>query len=278
MPNFVTNMCLICTAKFNVLFKKRSQKTCSKACSYKLRIDTRHSTHDPIEKICKDCNNLFQDTSKKKLVEKCGDCINKKMVATRQARGSYERTAEQNEKLSRTLKKKYESGWNPNTDELKSKMSINMKAAWASGSFREKSRRACLKKYGTDHWMQSEKAYKMLVKRIQTSWAKQGYREDLDCYFRSSWEANFARICNFEGKSWEYEPEIFDLGSDIRYTPDFRVGDAYFEIKGYNYPKGKDKIELFKAQYPNIQFELIDSTKYFELKRKYENLIKDWEK
>jgi len=278
VSNSIKNRCVVCCFEFEVPLKKRNQKTCSKDCSYKLRFSVRNTKHEPVEKTCKECSQIFQDTSKKKLVETCIDCVHIKMVNTRKERGSYERTEDQNEKLSRTLKKKYELGWNPNTEEHRAKLSKIMKEAWASGDFSKKSKETCIRKYGTLHWMKSEKAYKMLVKRIETSWARQGFRTDLKKYFRSSWEANFARICDFEGRKWKYEPEFFMINNETRYTPDFLVEDTYYEIKGYDYPTGKEKIKLFREKFKHIKFELIDSESYKKLEKKYKDLIKEWER
>ena len=158
MPNYVKNICVICEKQFEIVYKKRRQKTCSKDCSYKLRNKTRHAKHVPLKKTCKVCNEVFQDTSRKKLVDTCIDCVHKKMVSTRKHNGSYKRTKEQNKKLSESLKKKYKDGWNPNTEEHKKKLSKIMKDAWASGEFESKSKKTCLKKYGKDHWMKTDKA------------------------------------------------------------------------------------------------------------------------
>lgn len=299
MPNYVKNYCVVCNSEFEVLFKKRTQKTCSKKCSYKLRSKTRHTKHEPLEKICKICSQTFQDTSKKKLVDTCTNCVHKKMTKTRRDRGSYKRTDEQNKKLSATLKKKYEDGWNPNTAEHKAKLSRLMKEAWASGDFERKSKETCFEKYGTEHWMKSEKARaffsdfhtgrefsettrkKMSVsasKRIRKNKEKHFtngngcFREDLQCYFRSNWEANFARICNFEGLDWEYEPETFILESGKTYTPDFKVGGIYVEIKGRWIGEAQLKFDEFKTD-DECNIVLIDGKIYRQLRKKYKPLI-----
>jgi len=53
-------------------------------------------------------------------------------------------------------------------------------------------------------------------------------------WFRSYWEANFAKWCDGSGIKWEYESQRFDLGS-ATYTPDFYLPEfnLYVEIKGY---------------------------------------------
>lgn len=68
---------------------------------------------------------------------------------------------------------------------------------------------------------------------------------------RSNWEIWFAQFLDISGYRWEYESKTFDLGSTT-YTPDFYVPEwnQFIEIKGYFSQKAKDKIDLFKEQYP----------------------------
>ncbi len=58
------------------------------------------------------------------------------------------------------------------------------------------------------------------------------------CNFRSRLEARWSIFFNELGFQWEYEPEWFDLGNDVRYLPDFRIaypkargGWLWFEVK-----------------------------------------------
>lgn len=60
------------------------------------------------------------------------------------------------------------------------------------------------------------------------AWSKDGYREDLDYGFRSSWEANIARILNYKNINWKYESESIQLNLTNEkvnitpiYIPDF---------------------------------------------------------
>ena len=90
---------------------------------------------------------------------------------------------------------------------------------------------------------------------------KQGKRKDLkDTYFRSAWEANYARYLNYFKVKWEYEPKTFmfeKIKKGTRsYTPDFYLPDEdrWVEIKGYFSAKDKTKIKRFKKYYP-AEFE-----------------------
>lgn len=77
-------------------------------------------------------------------------------------------------------------------------------------------------------------------------------------YFRSSWEANFAKWCDLSGIKWEYESKTFDLGNTT-YTPDFYLPEfnCYIEIKGYWWQDAKEKFNKFIKIYPNILMILL---------------------
>ena len=87
--------------------------------------------------------------------------------------------------------------------------------------------------------MKSQKMYSRSIK---------GKREDLNCFFRSTWEANYARYLNHIGIKWKYETVTYQLGNNKTYTPDFLLEDgSLVEIKGWLTEKGADKINLFIA-------------------------------
>lgn len=107
-----------------------------------------------------------------------------------------------------------------------------------------------------------------------------GFREDIEIYVRSGWEANYIRILNFLKIKWEYEPKIFVLTIDnknVTYRPDFYLPEKglWIEIKGFWYtPLSKLKFEKFSNLF-NI--ELIDLKKYKNLAMEYQNKIQNWE-
>lgn len=120
-----------------------------------------------------------------------------------------------------------------------------------------------------------------------------GRRADLsDKFFRSKWEANYARYLNLLMKmgvvvSWEFEPETFwfhEIKRGIRsYLVDFKVqykGEArpvYVEVKGWMDPKSKTKIARFKKYYPQHRLEVVGEKEYGALKRKWSSAIPGWE-
>ena len=121
--------------------------------------------------------------------------------------------------------------------------------------------------------------------------AKGGKREDLGgMYFRSRWEANYARYLNWlkeqgEIKNWEYEPETFVFHGATRgalsYTPDFVITEkdgavVYHEVKGWMDSKSKTKLKRMEKFYPEIKITVIDEPAYNAIK-KFSALIPEWE-
>lgn len=122
---------------------------------------------------------------------------------------------------------------------------------------------------------------------------KGGYREDIPgMYFRSAWEANYARYLNKlmamkVVESWAYEPKTFWFDGIKRgvmsYKPDFCVvykGDpkeVYVEIKGWQTPKDRTKWRRMAKYHPEIKLEIVGEKQYLALKRKWANAIPNWE-
>ena len=109
-----------------------------------------------------------------------------------------------------------------------------------------------------------------------------GKRKDLNNqFFRSRWEANFARILNYYKIPWEYEYTRFDLGEHT-YYPDFKIfdpnaGEYFVEIFGCFDDAHKRKLGLFQKKYPNEKLQIINDEIYQDLKKEFENKIKNWE-
>jgi len=121
-----------------------------------------------------------------------------------------------------------------------------------------------------------------------------GKREDLGGqYFRSSYEANYARYLNFlmaHGEpivEWEFEAETFEFTKIKRgtrfYTPDFRLlfSDGhveYHEVKGWDYARGKTARKRMAKYFPYVKLVLIDVDFFKAIKRKgHDKLILGWE-
>ena len=123
--------------------------------------------------------------------------------------------------------------------------------------------------------------------------SKSGKRIDLDNrFFRSSWEANYARYLNFliqhnEIMKWEYEVDTFQFTTIKRgtrfYTPDFKVYSlngsyCYHEVKGWMDDKSKTKLSRMKKFYPDEKVIIIDGTWFKKNGKKLSPIIPFWEK
>ena len=110
---------------------------------------------------------------------------------------------------------------------------------------------------------------------------QKGFRNDLNQVFRSSWEANFARILKFENIKYKYEQQIFDVdlnGIIKKYIPDFCINNnIFFEIKGQWKRFNKQKVQAFKEQYPQYMLCVIDKDIYNILVHQYRLIIHNWE-
>lgn len=121
---------------------------------------------------------------------------------------------------------------------------------------------------------------------------KRGKRKDLNNkYFRSSWEANYARYLNLlkqQGDiiSWEYEPERFIFEKITHgtrsYCPDFKIitkngGIEYHEVKGWLTKKGHTALKRMFKFFPEKNIILIDKKRYMVLDKQLKNIIPLWE-
>jgi hypothetical protein len=123
---------------------------------------------------------------------------------------------------------------------------------------------------------------------------RSGRRADLDNrYFRSSWEANYARYLNWlqannQIAGWEFEPQTFYFQvkrGPTSYTPDFKIlllgGQTYewHEIKGHMDPTSVSKLRKFKKFYPAeyAALRLIDGPIYQTIANSVRAFIPTWE-
>jgi hypothetical protein len=105
-----------------------------------------------------------------------------------------------------------------------------------------------------------------------------GFRDDLQQYFRSNWEANFARILNFQNRTWLYEHQTFQLIDNVSYTPDFYLPseDTFYEIKGRMDERSKLQIQLMNEYFAHVKLTIIGPREYHALRKQYKSLI-NWE-
>ena len=124
-----------------------------------------------------------------------------------------------------------------------------------------------------------------------SSRSKGGRRPDIgDMYFRSRWEANYARYLNWLIRQkqivrWEFEVDTFEFpikrGSRF-YTPDFKVWNLdgsyeYHEVKGYMDQRSQTKLKRMRKYHPKETLHLIDGPVYRSIEKKVGRIIKGWE-
>jgi hypothetical protein len=120
---------------------------------------------------------------------------------------------------------------------------------------------------------------------------KRGKRQDIGpFFFRSAWEANYARYLNFlikHGKicKWEYEVDTFVFPEVVKgqrtYLPDFKVWDnhgnvCYHEVKGWMNSASKSKLKKMKKYYPNVALIVVGPKEYKDI-GVYAAMIPNWE-
>lgn len=256
----------------------------------------------PRIKICEFCKKEYLDTTKKQVGISCSKtCASQLMVLKRHSEGSYIRTEEQNRRMVEAMKAVRANGGCRWSDKAKKEAKLRSQNPEIRGKITAKARETYIQKCGVGHWSQTlegrqriseihsgkkqppghQRAMVEAALKSQNvhSRSKKGIREDLGCFFRSTWEANYARYLNEIGVKWKYESMTYSLGQDKTYTPDFILEDGtHVEIKGWLMAKGAEKIRLFQEQHPHIPFKIIGRPEYNALKKQYQFLIKYWEK
>lgn len=254
-----------------------------------------YTNYERRTKQCKFCEVEFCDVTKRNLMNTCsGECDSKLMVRTRKERGNYKHTEEWKRNNSTIMKQLHKNG-NVFDKEWRKKVSINRKKAFSEGR---------IKTYSGVHWTQKEENKQRLSelnsgrvvseksrKKMSESQSARirsgketysngigGFREDIGIYCRSRWEANFARILNYQGKHWLYEHKTFSLNGTMSYTPDFYVleDDTYYELKGRMNEISLQKLEAMGRVYPEIKIVIIGDKEYLKLQQEFKKVVA-WE-
>lgn len=124
------------------------------------------------------------------------------------------------------------------------------------------------------------------------SW-KAGWREvgPQRCYFRSRWEANYARYLEWlrsigQIKAWEHEAHTFWFEGIKRgcvsYLPDFKVTNPggsveWHEVKGWMDDRSKTTLARMAKYHPEEKLIVIREKTYREIRIKVSSLIPGWE-
>lgn len=121
----------------------------------------------------------------------------------------------------------------------------------------------------------------------KAAWREIGGKKN---YYRSKWEANYARYLQFlkqhgEIVEWEHEPQVFWFEGIKRgcmsYLPDFRVTYKnkieFHEVKGWMDDRSKTKINRMRIYHPDIVLRVIDGSWFKSQNRKLSRIIPEWE-
>lgn len=110
-------------------------------------------------------------------------------------------------------------------------------------------------------------------------------------YFRSRWEANYARYLEWQRanhliRDWDHECQTFWFDGVKRgcvaYLPDFKVthndgGIEFHEVKGWMDPKSRTKLRRMGKYHPNVRLRVVDAKWYRANAGKLSKIIKEWE-
>lgn len=158
-----------------------------------------------------------------------------------------------------------------------------------------------------EHWQsmsedqKANKTDKMIKSRIENgtlvpprnaSW-KAGWRVigGVNKYYRSRWEANYARYLEWlksrkQIEDWKHEPTTFWFEGVKRgtrsYLPDFWVkecggAECYHEVKGWMDDRSKTKIKRMAKYHPGVKLIVIDKKAYQSIAKTMQAFIRDWE-
>lgn len=224
------------------------------------------------ERICSVCGGIFYYENPKSHRKTCSEECLKRFKATRWQITEHPRGMlgkKHTPEVCKILSKKYKENWD--------NLSSDVKAQRVNKMILNK-----LKKYGT----------LAVANREKCSW-RAGWREigGKRKYYRSKWEANYARYLEFlkyhnEIKDWQHESKTFWFEKIKRgcrsYLPDFEILNKddsieYHEVKGWYDERSKTKINRMKKYYPDVKLKIIFEKEYKNIQKKMCGLIKDWE-
>jgi len=114
-----------------------------------------------------------------------------------------------------------------------------------------------------------------------SGYGKCGFRNDIQLYVRSRWEANIVRMLLLEQIPFEYEKQRFLLKNgkeNMGYTPDFYIPSRgkYIEVSGFMHDKKTNKLQLFATQI-TTKIANIAVLEYYSLMKHYVGRLEELE-
>ncbi|MEK4006371.1 HIRAN domain-containing protein [Paenibacillus sp. FSL H3-0333] len=103
------------------------------------------------------------------------------------------------------------------------------------------------------------------------------FRDDVKSPFRSSWEANIARVFNHLDIKWNYEKEFIQTEHGA-YLPDFWLSDnKIIEVKGFWDYESRLKVSWFVNNINTYSLLLIDRDLYYDIYNSFKDVIPNFE-
>lgn len=102
------------------------------------------------------------------------------------------------------------------------------------------------------------------------------FKEDLGGAFRTSWEADFARILNYLDISWSYRQKHFEIAEGM-YTPSFLLNNNILVDLNEYWNSDKTKVKSFRERYKDYKLYTIDSDMMVTLKKMFCEKVNKWE-
>ena len=173
------------------------------------------------------------------------------------------------------------------TEEAKKAMKEATARAWANPDSKFNS--AAFKQAASDALLRNIAAGKMNAGHTR---ARGGRRADIDNrYFRSAWEANYARYLNFlvakgEIAGWDFECKTFIFEAIKRgirsYTPDFKLlmndgSHVWHEVKGWMDQPSRTRLARMAKYFPEEKVIVVDATWFRSANKTLPGLIPHWE-
>jgi hypothetical protein len=172
------------------------------------------------------------------------------------------------------------------TPEVRERLSETSKAAWSNKSEAER------QEWRDNLYAAQQTSRDAPPKLARGTW-KAGWREigGKRNYYRSRWEANYARYLdwlkqNGQISDWQHEPETFWFEAIKRgvrsYKPDFRVWEVsgqstLHEVKGWMDARSKTTLKRMAKYYPAETVIVVREKQYNEIARKVGPMIEGWE-
>ena len=132
----------------------------------------------------------------------------------------------------------------------------------------------------------------LVRERHKTTW-KGGWRliGSLNKYYRSRWEANYARYLQWlkergEITEWAHESKVFWFEGIKRgcvsFLPDFEITNndgsiVYHEVKGWMDDRSKTKIKRMAIYFPEVSLTIIDAKWFKANEKELSKIIDGWE-